>query len=344
MSGGKYVRDTRRTSFIFSAGCLLLILGYAAAVTYLEGFNPAVGRFTLIFIVAMLAAGAVWNWMLRRQTARFIGNAHEMVDRAIHGKEPLAPFDETSLSSLEHKLLRYIEISQASSRNLEAEKNTVKELISDISHQTKTPLANIMLYSQLLAETPDLSGDTLLLLRQIEVQSEKLEWLITSLIKLSRLETGLITLQGEVRPILETITNALSHIQSQAVHKRISIEIACDPSIRASHDYKWTPEALLNLLENAVKYTGEGGSIRITAQSNEMFTRIDVTDNGIGIPKEELEHIFKRFYRGQGARDYEGIGLGLYLTRKMITLQGGYITAASEAGRGTRLSIYLPQL
>ncbi|MNE82055.1 Alkaline phosphatase synthesis sensor protein PhoR [compost metagenome] len=93
-----------------------------------------------------------------------------------------------------------------------------------------------------------------------------------------------------------------------------------------------------------MKYTGEGGSIRITAQSNEMFTRIDVTDNGIGIPKEELEHIFKRFYRGQSARDYEGIGIGLYLTRKIITLQGGYITAASEAGRGTRLSIYLPQL
>ncbi|MNC35494.1 Sensor protein SrrB [compost metagenome] len=268
----------------------------------------------------------------------------EMVDRAIHGREKLTHFDETSLSSLEHKLLRYIEINKANEQHLETEKNTIKELISDISHQTKTPLSNILLYSQLLAETPELSGNTRLLLNQIESQSEKLEWLISSLIKLSRLETGMIMLQSGVKPVIATITSAVSHIYTRAENKGISIQIECDPLTRARHDHKWTSEALFNLLENAVKYTEPDGSIMIVAESNEMFTRIDISDTGMGIPKDELEHIFKRFYRGYSARDYEGIGIGLYLTQKIISIQGGFITAASEVGKGTKLSIFLPQI
>ncbi|MNE96155.1 Sensor protein SrrB [compost metagenome] len=93
-----------------------------------------------------------------------------------------------------------------------------------------------------------------------------------------------------------------------------------------------------------MKYTEPGGSIRITAEGNEMFTRIEVADTGIGIPEDGLEHIFKRFYRGHNAREVEGIGIGLFLAQKIISIQGGYITAASQPGQGSRLTIYLPQL
>ncbi|WP_342562985.1 HAMP domain-containing sensor histidine kinase [Paenibacillus sp. FSL R7-0345] len=338
------VRHDGRLRFIFAALFLLLLIGYAGTVFYLEGFNPALLQLTLLFLIAVLGAGALYNRMLQRQTTGFMDTVDEMVDRAIHGREQLTLFDETRLSSLEHKLLRYIEVGKANEHNLAAEKNMIKELISDISHQTKTPLSNILLYSQLVAETPDLSPDTRQLLQQIEAQSEKLEWLITSLIKLSRMESGMIHLQSEVRPVAATITSALSHLYTRAGNKNIIITIDCDPLTAARHDYKWTSEALFNLLENAVKYTEPGGSIRITAEGNEMFTRIEVADTGIGIAEDELEHIFKRFYRGHIAREYEGIGIGLFLAQKIISIQGGYITAASQPGQGSRLTIYLPQL
>ncbi|AIQ54797.1 histidine kinase [Paenibacillus sp. FSL R7-0331] len=311
---------------------------------YLEGFSAALLQLTLLFLIAVLGTGAIYTRMLQRQITGFMDTMDEMVERAIHGQEPLTLFEETRLSSLEHKLLRYIEVGKANEHNLAAEKNMIKELISDISHQTKTPLASILLYSQLLAETPDLSPDTRQLLEQIEAQSEKLEWLITSLIKLSRLESGMIRLQSEVRPVAATITSALSHLYTRAGNKNIIINIDCDPLTSARHDYKWTSEALFNLLENAVKYTEPGGSIRITAEGNEMFTRIEVADTGIGIPEDGLEHIFKRFYRGHNAREVEGIGIGLFLAQKIISIQGGYITAASQPGQGSRLTIYLPQL
>ncbi|MEC0167195.1 HAMP domain-containing sensor histidine kinase [Paenibacillus graminis] len=344
MTSSKYVLSSKRCSLIFSVIFLLLVLGYAGIAAFLEGGHPALMELTVLFVSCMLLLGGVWNWTLRRQITRFMDSVDEMVDRAIHGREKMTHFDETSLSSLEHKLWRYIEINKANEQNLETEKNTIKELISDISHQTKTPLSNIILYSQLLAETPELGGNTRLLLNQIESQSEKLEWLITSLVKLSRLETGMITLQSTVSPVIETITRAVSHIYTRAENKGIDIQIQCDRLTKARHDHKWTSEALFNLLENAVKYTEAGGSIKISAESNEMFTRIDVSDTGIGIQREELEHIFKRFYRGCSARDYEGIGIGLFLTQKIISIQGGFITAASEVGKGTKLALFLPQI
>ncbi|WP_052380336.1 sensor histidine kinase [Paenibacillus camerounensis] len=338
------VPHPRRLRYLFSAVFLLLLIGYSGTILYLEGFSPALLQLTLLFLIAVLGTGALYNRVLQRQLTGFMDTVEEMVDRAIHGREQLTLFDETRLSSLEHKLLRYIEMGKANEHNLAAEKNMIKELISDISHQTKTPLASVLLYSQLLAETPDLSPDTRQLVEQIGIQSEKLDWLITSLIKLSRLETGMIHLQSEVRPVAATITSALSHLYTRAGNKNIIINIDCDPLTSARHDYKWTSEALFNLLENAVKYTEPGGSIRITAEGNEMFTRIEVADTGIGIPEDELEHIFRRFYRGHNAREVEGIGIGLFLAQKIISIQGGYITAASQPGQGSRLTLYLPQL
>ncbi|UQZ33479.1 sensor histidine kinase [Paenibacillus sp. PK3_47] len=335
---------SKRISFIFGSFFLLVVLGYAGTVIFRLGADPFFLNFTFLFTLLLCFMGAGWMWALRRQAAAYMNTLDEMVDRAVHGRETMTHFDETSLSSLEHKLLRYIEISKASEHNLETEKNRIKELISDISHQTKTPLANIMLYSQLLAEAPELEDHTRLLVGHVQSQSEKLQWLIASLVKMSRLETGMITLQSTVHPVIETLTRAVSHVYTNAESKQISIHIECSPLITAHHDLQWTSEALFNLLENSVKYTDAGGQINISAESNEMFTKIEISDTGMGIPPEELEHIFKRFYRGHGAREYDGLGIGLFLAQKIISMQGGYITAASANGKGTTVSIFLPQL
>ncbi len=344
VSSSRQIHYSKRISLLFSAIFILLVFGYAGVVLFLQGDHPALPELTALFVSLMLVMGAAWNWSLRRQVTSFVDTLDEMVDRAIYGREKMTDFEETLLSSMEHKLLRYIEISKANEQNLETEKNRIKELISDISHQTKTPLSNIMIYSQLLAEVPELDGESRQLVSHIQSQSEKLEWLITSLVKMSRLETGMITLHSTVNPVIQTITRAVSHIYTRAESKQIDIHIGCNHLTKARHDPQWTSEALFNLLENSVKYTEAGGKISIVTESNEMFTRIDVSDTGMGIPQDELKHIFKRFYRGHSAREYEGIGIGLYLTRRIISMQGGFITAVSEPGRGTKISMFLPQI
>lgn len=150
----------------------------------------------------------------------------------------------------------------------------------------------------------------------------------------------MIQLQSEVRPVAATITSALSHLYTRAGNKNIIINIDCAPLTAARHDYKWTSEALFNLLENAVKYTEPGGSIRITAEGNEMFTRIEVADTGIGIPEDGLEHIFKRFYRGHNAGEYEGIGIGLFWRKNHQ--YPGRLHHSVIAARSGKQAYYLP--
>ncbi|MDQ0193725.1 sensor histidine kinase [Paenibacillus wynnii] len=344
MKKSKLIHHTGKINVLFSMIFILLVFIYIISITLVTGLDPRLLKLTCLFLVCILGLGAVWVILLRRQITSYMDNLDRMVDGAIHGREQLTYYDETSLSSIEHKLMRYIDISKANEQNLEQEKNKIKALISDISHQTKTPLSNIMVYSQLLSEVPELNKDTLHYVNQIMMQSDKLNWLIQSLIKLSRLESGMISLRMENHPVVQMIKQTVSQVYDQAESKNILISMTCDPSIEARYDPKWTSEALFNLLENAVKYTERGGKILLTAESNEMFTRIDISDTGIGIPKEELHSVFKRFYRGQNVREFEGVGIGLFLAKEIITAQGGYIQAASEVSKGSVFSVFLPRI
>ncbi|MGG3839185.1 HAMP domain-containing sensor histidine kinase [Paenibacillus thiaminolyticus] len=337
--------EFKRIYIIFSSIFLLLVLGYVAGMLYMTGFGGAAGWLSFWFAAALLVTGGAWIWMLQSKVAAVIHTIHDIVDGAMSGRERMTGYAETSLSALEHKLIRYIDVSKAHEKANKKEKNNIKALISDISHQTKTPLSNIVLYSQLLEEsrqTGEDAEDIRHLVAQIKGQSEKLNWLIQSLIKMSRLETGIIAIRASVHPVLQTITGAVSQIYAGAEQKHIEIAICCDTETAASHDRKWTGEALFNILENAVKYSEPGGRIHISAHSGEMFCRIDIADQGIGIEESELNLIFQRFYRCKKAAEYEGVGIGLYLAREIITSQGGYIRAASTPGEGTVFSVFLP--
>ncbi|WP_340005032.1 HAMP domain-containing sensor histidine kinase [Paenibacillus sp. FSL K6-0276] len=323
---------------------IVLVACFIGRIMFLYGFDPTLLQLTSLFIICLLATGAVWVWLWNRQIANYMQTLDTAIERAMHDQPPLTNYEETALSSMEHKLKRYIGIAKTNERNLQTEKNKIKELLSDISHQTKTPLSNIMVFSQLLEEMPGLNENVRYYVQHIQTQSDKLDWLIQSLIKLSRLETGMISLQQfEAKPLIQTLTKALSQVYTQAESKQITINIDCRSHIVASHDVKWTSEALFNLLENAVKYTPHSGQISILAESNEMFTCIHITDTGLGIPSEEIHHIFKRFYRGKQAREFEGVGIGLFLSKEIITAQGGHIKVSSEAGKGTTFSVFLPQ-
>lgn len=271
---------------------------------------------------------------------KLLARLDKMLEDGINGTFSESDYDETMLSQLESKWLRYLTSSKLSYQKTEQEREKLKELVSDISHQTKTPLANILLYTQLLQEQ-ELDAQSRLLVGEIRQQSEKLDFLIQSLVKTSRLETGTFQLSPCENDTDKMIRSAIEQITPTAESKQIQICYAAE-SCTAIFDSKWTQEALFNILDNAVKYSPERTKITVGVKPFEMFACISVADQGIGIPEEELPRIFGRFYRGQNVREQNGVGIGLYLCRQIIEGQGGYITAESNRD-GSVFKIYLPK-
>lgn len=175
----------------------------------------------------------------------------------------------------------------------------------------------------------------------MEAQINKLDFLMQSLIKMSRLETGTFALNPVESRLIDTIAQAMNTVWGKAEQKEIEISVACGSEITVRHDPKWTAEAIGNLLDNAVKYTQAGGKVSITVRPWQFYTRIDISDTGIGISKEHYNDVFQRFYREEKVAAEEGIGLGLYLANGIITRQKGYISVKSQAGEGTTFSVYL---
>lgn len=290
-----------------------------------------------ILAASILLAGGVVLWY-RRRTRRILHNLNRMLDIAMQGDFTEDSFDESLLSALESKLAHYLAASTVSARNVAAEKEKLKALIGDISHQTKTPIANILLYTQLLAEQPG-NRDCL---DALEGQTGKLQSLIEALVKTSRLESGVIALHpvpGNLLPVLES---AIAQLAPKAAAKDISIAMeALDAE--AVFDPKWTEEAVYNLLDNAVKYSPPGGSVTVSTSVYPMFSAIHIRDTGPGIPEEEQSRVFQRFYRGAKHKDEEGVGIGLYLVRQIAQGQGGYVKVSSQMGEGSTFSLYLPR-
>ena len=217
----------------------------------------------------------------------------------------------------------------------------MKELISDISHQTRTPIANQKLCLEILRRE-ELPEETGVFLDRLEHQTDKLDFLFRSLVKMSRLETGIIQIKKRDCDLAETLKRAISAVVAAAAAKDIEIRAEAEGPFLLSHDPRWTEEAVFNLLDNAVKYTGRGGRIGLSVKKGEIFAEIHVKDTGKGIPLERQAEIFTRFYREPEVHDVEGIGIGLYLTRRIAELQGGYVEVRSREGEGADFAICLP--
>ena len=268
---------------------------------------------------------------------------NRMLDDAIRGEFEESCFDESELSKLQTKLMRYLTSAVMSEKKLQEEKRRIEELITNISHQTKTPLTNIIMYSQLLDETvPD--GPAREYAKEIILQSRKLSELINALVKMSRLETGIFRFQKEEISLIQVIRAAVEQEAAAANTKNIQIKVFDDTDVNVMIDAKWVKEAVCNILDNAVKYSDEGTEITLRVFSYEMFSGIRVSDQGIGIPEEEITKIFSRFYRGKAVHDKEGIGVGLWLARQIVEDHGGYIKVTSTQVRGSTFDICFPNV
>ncbi|MGN0512985.1 MAG: sensor histidine kinase [Lachnospiraceae bacterium] len=268
---------------------------------------------------------------------------NKMLDDAIAGTFEESCFDESELSKLQSKLKRYLSSASMSERKINEEKNSLKELITNISHQTKTPLTNILMYSELLTEVA-LGEKEREYANEVYSQGKKLESLIEALVKMSRLETGVFQYEKKETAYQNIINKAVEQARPKALGKNISIIVRDEKKYKASIDEKWVVEAVYNILDNAIKYSDEGTFIYVEEFSYEMFSGIRIEDQGVGILEEEIPLLFGRFYRGKVVHDKEGVGVGLFLAREIVEGNGGYIKVKSEIGKGSTFDVCFPNI
>lgn len=298
----------------------------------------------LLYAVFVAGCMAAFLAFVRRKLTLFSDALCKLLDDMMSADQapPQYTEEENLFYKIHHRLSRLYEVLRESKSSIAKERADLQELISDISHQVKTPIANLKMLAATLLEqtvTPEKQREFLL---AMDSQLDKLDFLMQAMIKTSRLEAGVIALEPKPQAIYDTLAAALGGILLNAEQKKIAVTVDCPETVMAAHDRKWTTEALFNILDNAVKYTPEGGKIHVDVVCWEMYVKIDISDTGIGIPEQHQGTIFKRFYREDRVHDAPGIGIGLYLTREIITRQGGFIRVASEVGSGSTFSVFLP--
>jgi len=328
---------------------LLVEAGAAVSMLALTFLLSAVTGRVLLAGALLTACALGWLFLLTlffaKRLSQFTSGLCQTMDSMISGgEEPARAEDrETIFARISYRLSRLYGILQENRRRVDEERRELQRLVSDISHQVKTPVANLKMVTDTLLAKPVTEQERRDFLQGIRSQTDKLEFLVQSMGKASRLETGAVTLEKKDMPLLDTLAQAMSGIVYGAEQKGISVEVQCPKVLRVSHDSKWTAEALFNLLDNAVKYTPAGGKISVSVEQWEMHVKLDVTDTGKGIPESRQAAIFRRFYREEEVHDQPGVGIGLYLAREIVTRQGGYIKVASEVGRGSTFSVFLPR-
>ena len=330
---------------------LLVETGAAVSMLVLTFILSAMtGQGWVLLAGALLTACAlVWMFLLTlffaERLSQFTSNLCQTMDNMISGGEaPERAADrDTIFARISHRLSQLYRIMQENRRKVDEERQELQMLVSDISHQVKTPVSNLKMVTDTLLAKPVTEQERRDFLQGVRSQTDKLEFLFQALVKTSRLETGAIRLEKKDGLLIDTLAQAMSGIVYGAEKKGIAVSVQCPEDLRVSHDSKWTAEALFNLLDNAVKYTPAGGQISVSVEQWEMYVKLDVADTGKGIPESRQAAIFRRFYREEEVHDQPGVGIGLYLAREIVTRQGGYIKVASEVGRGSTFSVFLPR-
>ena len=298
----------------------------------------------MIYLVGTLVILAAAGLYAKRQQTKTLQRLKHMLEDARNGHFRPSSIDESLMSAMENDMCQFLQESMLAEENLQKERDQIQNLISDISHQTVTPISNIMLYSQLLEES--LAGmPQQPQAEAVRKQAEKLDFLISSLVKSSRLETGMIKTEPAPCDLCGLLESVAAQAAAKAEEKGVLLHLRRpETPVLALCDGKWTREACFNLVDNAVKYTEPGGRVELSAADYPMFSCVNVKDDGMGIAEEEIPRIFGRFYRSSQAAQEDGVGLGLYLARQIVECQGGYIKVSSKPGQGSCFSVFLPKV
>ncbi|KHF39231.1 sensor histidine kinase [Halalkalibacter okhensis] len=260
--------------------------------------------------------------------------------RISHGDYTLDVRDnyEGELSILKSDIYKVTLMLSEQSSLLQEDQKKLTEAISDISHQLKTPLTSMMVMADLL-QNPNLNAEKRVeFTNNITIQLERIEWLVSSLLKLSRIDAGTVEFKKDQVIVTDLIQKALQPVFIPMDVKQQTLKISGDETVSFLGDRNWTAEALINILKNCVEHTAEKGVISISFSENALYTEINIKDNGIGILKEDLPYIFKRFYKGKQAGE-DSVGIGLAMAYSIIKSQKGDIEVKSARERGTEFQI-----
>lgn len=312
---------------------LMVFFARSSPVTMLWGFSGVLILFALLLLLDFLHNR--YNDDLLEQITLLIEALVEQQERQIFSEA-----EDTLTARLQHQLLKLRNILTAQNQMLAQEKEQIKTLISDISHQIKTPIAAANTFAELLSDGELSAEERTEYITTLQMSLGKLTFLTNSLIKMSRLESDIISLKPEKNSLNEIVLQAVKTVYAKAKEKGILITFECDQTFEAVLDFNWTAEAISNVIDNAVKYTPQGGFVRLQITEYPSFLRLDISDSGVGIPEEEQAKIFGRFYRGKQSVGIDGVGIGLYLTREIINKQNGYMKVSSD-GNGSTFSMFL---
>lgn len=291
-----------------------------------------------IIILNILIMGLIICWYRNKMLFQY-NNFLDKADKILSGKQIDMIYDETLDSAISERLNRIMEISNMQKEIAEQERDVIKSLLSNISHQIRTPLANITLYAGLFKD--DLNGmSSFRLADKIEKNAEKLEFFMKELLKSSYAEQEIISVNPKIIESDKIIKKSCQSVELDAMKKNIRIRSE-NNDYKVFADPKWTEEVFTNIIENAIKYSPNNTEITIKSILYESFVCVRIIDNGIGIPEQEQGKVFQRFYRGTNVTDKQGFGIGLYLAREVLRKQQGYIKIKSKLNKGTTVEVFL---
>jgi len=324
-------------SIFWGYAASLVVSGIITALVGLPGWITA-----LIFLTLAICFLLLIRYQLIKYTQKIENVLDEVMEKGSFEDRNLL-FQDELFSKLLQKMWRISSSQKEISESVKQEKKQIQSVISDIAHQIKTPMTNVILYQEILGRKLVSNKECLETLEVIKSQSSKLEFLLNSIIQLSEIETGLIHLFLERTGLAECLKKALETAVLKAEKKGISIKVLNKIEEEVYCDIRWTAEAVFNILDNAIKYSPENSVIEITSGRAGIYSFLKIKDYGVGIDQNNISNIYKRFYRENGDSKVEGFGLGLSLSREIIVRQNGYILVNSSKGKGSEFSVFLPQ-
>ncbi len=291
-----------------------------------------------VIILNIIISGLVIRWYKNKMLSQYNSFLNK-ADEILSGKRIDIVYDESLNSAISERLNRIVEISSMQKEVAEQERDIIKSLLSNISHQIRTPLANITLYAGLLKDELSESS-SFRLADKIEKNAEKLEFFMKELLKSPYAEQEIISVNPKIIELDKIIKKCCQSVELDAMKKNIRI---CPESnnYKVFADPKWTEEVFANIIENAIKYSSNNTEVTIKPILYESFVCVQIIDNGIGIPEQEQGKIFQRFYRGTNVTDKQGFGIGLYLAREILRKQQGYMKIKSKLNKGTIVEVFL---
>lgn len=325
--------------FCITSVCALVFVLISALLIIFEVENAEV--YMLVCAMSLFLAILIDLYRYFAMQNKTIEKAEAQITECISGNKAarIECDDEGELNKLFHKVNSLVSILNAHAENEFKSKEFLKNTISDISHQLKTPLAALNIYNGIMQNEAEASSEIKEFTELTEQELDRIEILVQNLLKITKLDAGAITIDKNLENVSEIIKSVEKHFLFRAEREKKQIVLAGEADITLLCDYDWLTQAIDNIVKNALDHTDEGGIINIEWKQFASVIQVIIKDNGRGIHPEDLHHIFKRFYRSRFSKDTQGIGLGLPLAKAIVEAHNGTIEADSELGRGATFVI-----